>query len=595
MVDSSCFLLRNSDLIFKAYCDLVMKLGKRIISIMILLSFIMPLFLNVVQTQTGDQKSIILRGESISQVEPDFITYLGGDGQEDASKIAMDAEGSTILIGQTKSDDFPVTPDAIQTTYSGTGEWDSFVTKFNPDGSLNFSTYLGGPSYEHITTVTTDSELNIILAGVTFSAVFPVTEDALLGTHQGSGDGFIIKMRPNGSLIYSTYFGGSGEEWIYGMEFDAEGNYMFSGFTDTTGLATSGVYQNSIAGGTDAFVAKLSADGQSILAFSYFGGSGVEYGWCMTIDSEYNYLISGRTTSTNLPLTGETYQDTYGGAEDAYLAKISSDCTSLNFSTYVGGGSEDVGGGIDVDGADNIYLAGFTESDDLTTMNAMQSSYGGGTHDGYFAKFSKNGSGEFVSYFGGNKSDRVWDLRVDPAGNIALIGRTYSDNLPIQNAIQPTRAGLEDMFATKICSCGLIILVSTYYGGTGTDFGEGIAINAEGHIVVSGMSYSSGLPVTANAFQPTRAGSTDAIVVHDIFESPITTPFTSSSTSSTDTSTIIQTTSTTSSSTSSIATTKTTSPTTPVQGDNTFILILAAGIGAVVVLVIIVSTLMRRR
>ncbi len=569
-----------------------MKLGKervqsRAVFMLVLVLFILPLLPNNVRNPAG---SMIVKESNIlvtSQFDANFTTYLGGDGQEDASKIALDAEGSTILIGQTKSDDFPVTPNAIQPEYSGSGEWDAFVAKFNPDGTLNFSTYLGGTQYEHITTVTSDDDLNVIVSGVTYSAGFPVTEDALHDAPLGSGDGFIMKMSPNGTLIYSTYFGSTGDEWIYGMEFDVEGNYMFSGYTTSFGLSTSGVYQESIGGGEDAFVAKLSADGQSILAFSYFGGISSDRGWCMTIDSDYNFLISGRTFSSDLPLAGNTYQESYGGGDDAFLAKISSDCTTLNFSTYLGGVADDVGGGIDVDGQDNVFLTGFTASDAFPVVNALQNSYGGGLFDGYFAKFNANGSGEFVSYFGGNKSDRIWDMRVDQSGNMALIGRTYSDDLPIQNALQPERAGLEDLFATKICYCGQIIQVSTYFGGTGTDFGEGIAASPDGHFVVSGMTYSNDIPITNNAYQAVRSGSTDAIIVHNIFDQPEN-PTTTSSVPTTTSSEA-----TTTSTGSLTVPSETTSSTTPVTTDNTVILVITVGFGVVFILVIFI--VMKRR
>ena len=113
-----------------------------------------------------------------------YSTYIGGSMGEDATKVTFDNEGNTILIGQTPSDDFPVTDDAIQSEYGG-GGWDAYVAKFSPSGDLLYSTYLGGDGYEHVTTVNVDSQNNMILAGTTESDEFPTTLDALQPSHAG--------------------------------------------------------------------------------------------------------------------------------------------------------------------------------------------------------------------------------------------------------------------------------------------------------------------------------------------------------------------------------------------------------------------------
>ncbi|MHA2223504.1 MAG: SBBP repeat-containing protein, partial [Candidatus Thorarchaeota archaeon] len=298
----------------------------------------------------------------------DFSTYFGGTDYDDATRVAFDEEGNTLLIGNTQSTDFPVTENAIQSSYGG-GDWDAIVAKFAENGSLVFSTYLGGFGYEHVTTITTDPHGNIVVAGVTFSSTFPTTNDAYQNSYGGSGDGFLMKMNPNGELLYSTFFGGDGEDWIYGMEFDESGNYMFSGFTSSSGMATPEAFQTSRNGSHDAFVSKLNSAGDTLLLFSYIGGTDSDRAWFMTIDSSYNYILSGMTQSDDYPTTNGAYQETYGTNNDAMLTKILENGSNLVFSSYLGGGNEEAGIGLDVDSSDNILLTGYTESSNFPVNN----------------------------------------------------------------------------------------------------------------------------------------------------------------------------------------------------------------------------------
>jgi hypothetical protein len=445
-----------------------------------------------------------------------YCTLLGGTAGEDATKVAFDNEGNTILIGQTPSIDFPVTENALQSTYGG-GPWDAFVAKFSPSGELLYATYLGGNNYEHITSVNVDSMNNIVVAGMTSSSGFPTTADALQSSFAGVGDGFITKIAPNGTLLYSTFFGGSGEDWIYGMEFDADENYMFGGFTGSTGLGTAGTFQNSFQGGFDVFIARVSADGTTKQMFSYIGGTGIDRGWTMTIDSAYNYIISGITSSNNYPVTPNAFQSSPTVGGDAILSKLSYNGSLLLYSTLVGGNDDDLGLGIDVDSAGNILLTGYTESDNLAVENAMQASFAGGSADIYLAKFNSTGSLQFLTYLGGIGTEYAWDLRVNPDNEIVIVGRTSSPDYPAHDGLNDTFSGAFDAVATVISSDGQTIIASSFIGGSGVDIGEGIAIDAEGNVVITGRTASSNFPITAGAYQGENAGSTDVFVCHTAF------------------------------------------------------------------------------
>ncbi|MHA1948862.1 MAG: hypothetical protein ACXAAO_06350 [Candidatus Thorarchaeota archaeon] len=470
---------------------------------------------------------ILFSGASASQfipaVGPTFITYFGGSNVEDATKVAFDNDGNTILIGQTQSDNLPTTDDAFQPDEGG-GDWDAFIAKFSPLGELLFCSYLGGTEYEHITAINVDNDNNMIVAGTTMSSGLPTSSGALHETPLGSTDGFVFVIAPNGTVLYGTYLGGLGEDWIYGMEFDASGNYLFAGWTTTFGLATSGVYQSNYAGGGgDAFVARLSADCTTLEMFSYVGGSGDDKAWSMTVDDSYNYVISG-VASAGFPTTGAAYQSTHGGDYDAFLTVIPYTGNSLNFSTFLGGTSDDLGVGVDVDSQGDIILTGDTQSDDISTLNAVQGNFAGGSNDFFASKFNSTGHPYYVTYIGGNETDRCWDARVDIDDNLVLVGRTNSVDFPAtNNGLNDTKSAGFDACVTKLASDGQTILASTFIGGGGEDIGEGIAVNSLGDLVVTGRTWSLDFPVTGGAYQQNKTGLSDVFICQAPFQSRVVT------------------------------------------------------------------------
>ncbi|MCK5265693.1 MAG: hypothetical protein KAR03_08800 [Candidatus Thorarchaeota archaeon] len=463
-----------------------------------------------------------------------YSTYFGGSEGEDATKVAFDNEGNTIVIGQTPSDDFPITDGALQSTYGG-GDWDGFVAKFSPTGDLLYSSYLGGIGYEHVTSVNIDSGNNIVLTGTTGSANFPTTPDALDLTFGGLTDGFLMKIAPNGSLLYSTFIGGTGNDWIYGIQFDASENYMFSGWTDSTGLGTTGSLHQNPIGGTDGFIARVSSNGATLQMFSYVGGTGNDRVYVMDIDSEYNYILAGITASSNYPTTGGAFQSSSSANGDAILTKINHNGNTLLYSTYLGGNNDDLGLTVTVDSTDSMILSGYTESNDLAVQNAQQATFGGGVADIYVAKFNETGSLQFLTYLGGIATDYCWDIVVDPSDNIIVGGRTSSSNYPAHDGLNDTHSGSYDAVATKYAPDGQTIIASSFIGGGGSDIGEGIAVDGSGNVVLSGRTVSDDFPVTSGAYQEELAGSSDVFVCHIAFSTPVTTTTNTSTTTTTTT------------------------------------------------------------
>jgi hypothetical protein len=506
----------------------------------------------------------------IPALGPTFITYFGGSNFEDATKVAFDNEGNTILIGQTQSNNLNTTDNAFQPNAGG-GDWDAFIAKFDPMGELLFCSYLGGTGYEHITSVNVDADNNMVIAGTTGSGGLPTTTGALHENHIGSLDGFVFVIAPNGTILYGTYFGGTQEDWIYGMEFDDSGNLLFAGWTNSIGLATSGVYQETYqGGGGDAFVARLSNDTSTLQMFSYIGGTGDDRGWSMTIDDSCNFIISG-VAGAGFPTTPDAYQSIHEGflSTDAFLTKVSYSGASLNFSTLLGGSLDDIGLGVDVDSHGDIILTGDTESNDLDTLNAVQEDYAGGTNDFFASKFNATGYPYFVTYIGGNATDRCWDARVDVDDHLVLVGRTNSIDFPALAGMNITKSGGFDACVTKLSSDGQTILASTFIGGDGEDIGEGIAVNNLGDLVVTGRTWSANFPISDGAHQDEIAGLSDVFVCHAPFHNR-TVPVT--------------------------PTTTTTSPTPgPLPPLDTNTILIIAATGGIVIVVVLAALLIRKK
>ena len=379
-----------------------------------------------------------------------YCTYLGGSGDDRASAIAVDANGAVYVTGSTTSTNFPVRY-PLQSKLMGSKN--AFVAKLNATGnSLVYSTYLGGTASDTGYGIAVDAGGSAYIVGDTTSVNFPANGYAR--GNRGGQDVFVAKLSADGSrLEYSTYFGGNSDDHGAAIAVDAGGSAYFTGSTYSTDFPSVNAAQGHIAGGQDAFVARLSADGSTPLFSTYLGGSGgslsyPESGQGIALDAQGNAYVAGVTSSANFPLLG-ALQSSLRGWTDAFVSKLSGSGT-LVYSTYLGGTGMEYGNAIAVDAGGSTFVTGYTLSSDLPVINALQSAPGG-DYDAFVAKLNASGSTlAYLSYLGGNGSDTGTALALDTAGNLYVAGWTLSTNFPLLNAYQSTNAGNYGAFVAKM-------------------------------------------------------------------------------------------------------------------------------------------------
>jgi hypothetical protein len=305
-------------------------------------------------------------------IQPDGITTVFGivtsvvidPSQPGTIYVALDGREANAPAGVFKSTD-------------GGGTW----------AALN--TGLPGPNIREIATLAIDPK------GTLFA-----------GRTELESDVFVAKVKPDGSgLAYATYLGGTRDDTGGGIAVDAAGNAYVTGATNSADFPTANAPQAVNHGGpaadvnarpgTDAFVAKLSADGSTLVYGTYLGGTANDVGSAIAVDAAGNAYVIGQTESTDFPIQ-HALQPTPGGAGDAFVARLNVAGMALDYSTYLGGSDTDRGNAIAVDAAGNAYVTGYTSSPDLRTVNPAQPFFTGGgflARNAFVAKIAPQGPG----------------------------------------------------------------------------------------------------------------------------------------------------------------------------------------------------------
>ena len=376
-----------------------------------------------------------------------YSTYFGGNSNDVAVGIAADAAGTVFVAGYTASTNFP-TDTPRQAANAGMN--DIFLLRLNQTGAdVIFSTYWGGSSDDIAGSIALCPCGTCGVAGYTSSTDFP-TVNAYQSNNSGGIDAFLFRVNPNGSLVaFSTYFGGSGNDFAFGAVFDGTFDSVYiTGETSSGDLTTMNPFQGSLAGESDVFVTKFDYYG-GLLYSTYVGGAAYEGGLGITVDSNLNAYVTGVTRSSDFP-TLVPYQSAYAGVDDAFVMKLNATGNGLLYSTYLGGAYEDVGNEIAVDGSGNAYVAGYTNSSDFPTVDPIQAAKAGSL-DAFVFKLDAIGSTCLSStYIGGSDDDIGEGIAVDASGNTYVTGLTWSSDFPTVNPYQGARAGQTDVFLLKM-------------------------------------------------------------------------------------------------------------------------------------------------
>ncbi len=401
------------------------------------------------------------------------------------------------------------------------------------DPVLSYATYLGGNERETNPAIALDTDGNVYVTGITWSGNFPTTSGAL-GTPAGTGSHviFVTKLNSTGSAaVYSAYFGGipnpSAADIPSGIALDSDRNvYVTGGTNSLTFPTTAGALRRSLPGSNglvgppDAFVTKLNATGSALVYSTYLGGSSNDIGDAIAVDADRNAYVVGSTNSSDFPTTAGAFQSSVLNPRAAFVAKLDASGGALVYSTFLGGGVDANPAAIAVDAMGQAYVVNNTSARDFPTTPGAFQTVLRGTVDAVVTKLNDTGSALVYSTFlGGGKSSegdgltRGNAIAIDASGHAYVTGYTDTSDFPVTpGAFQSQRAGLSEVFVTKLDPSGSALGYSTYLGGANDDFGTAIAVDVDGNAFVTGSTFSTDFPHTLDACEIALRGAVDAFV-----------------------------------------------------------------------------------
>lgn len=391
-------------------------------------------------------------------------------------------------------------PTNIRLKYNG-----AQAIKLNNDGSLTTTTPLGDVTEEAPYSYEKETGKRIESGFKVENDVVNFTTDKYQGT-------LVIDPIVDWVVSYDE----DGMDASYGIVSDHQGNAYITGATNSlNNIATSGSNQSTYSGGfKDAFIIKIDSAGNKIWG-TYFGGDDWDESMSIALDSSSNLYIGGFTKSSNNIATAASYQQTYGGSGDAFLAKFDSAGIRI-WSTYFGGSLGPTEGySVCTDKGANVFLAGQTFAPTgIATPNAYQIANAGDL-DGFIVKFNSNGTRLWSTYYGGSNTEYGSGVTCDSFENVYLVGTARStSNISSNNGYQSSYGGgLYDSYLVKFDSSGTRIW-ATYYGGNESDYGNAVICDKNNNVFITGETQSTSGIATSGAHQDSfSVGYCNAFIV----------------------------------------------------------------------------------
>ena len=448
-----------------------------------------------------------------------FSTFLSGSVMESVSALASSSAGQATVAGQTWSPDFPTTPGAFDPDLNGSS--DAFVARLSAGGNtLVYATFFGGHANDAAEDIAVDDIDRATVTGWTCSPDFPITPNAFDLDYNGECDAFIFQLNTDGrALLYSTFLGGNSWDSVFAVSLDHAGWAIVAGESRSADFpTTSNAFDTSYSGGnSDAFVARLSADGSTLVYSTFIGGGADDIAEAIVGDSAGRMTVAGWTWSPDFPTTPGAFDPDLNGEDDVFVARLSADGSSLVYGTFLGGSQWDAARALVEDDAGRVYVAGGTYSSDFPSSAGSFDPGFNGAGDAFVTCLSADGSSMVYSTFlGGSAADTAWAIGLSGVGQATISGQTYSADFPtIPDAFATGLMGghYSDAFISRLSADGSVLTYGTFLGGTDHDGAMDIAMSGANRALIAGDTLSADFPTTPDSFEPVYNGSYQAATV----------------------------------------------------------------------------------
>ncbi|MEO8368357.1 MAG: SBBP repeat-containing protein, partial [Candidatus Solibacter sp.] len=401
---------------------------------------------------SGDYDAFVTKLDPKGTTQLAYALVGGPLGDDEAYGIAVDPAGNVYVAGYTGSDYFPSV--GVSASLAGAGYDGFIAKIDPTFKTYVYSGYIGGENADIIYRMALDASNNLWVTGATLSARFPTSRSGAQRTPGGGIDGFVSQFDASGALLYSSYIGGTGNDYGFGVAIDPDGNVYLAGSTTSTDFpVTAGVLQPGNAGGVDAWAAKLAPSG-TVTWSTYLGGSGDDEATAVAVDGSGSVYITGDTASANFPLVRPFQAAFGGGPRDMFAAKLAPNGATLAYSSFLGGSGDDFGAAIVVDSAGVAYVGGSTNSSNFPSDSGFQTTLGGGVDGTITAVGAAGDSLQFSSYMGGTLDDYVNVLSVSCTTGLLLGGVTASTNFPVTAGVLHAKyvGGPKDGFIAQVAA-----------------------------------------------------------------------------------------------------------------------------------------------